>query len=614
MRKIYSFSDFSSLYEADAVTPTPTEASKLYDQTLGLILTTALNAYTSELDFPIKSYDANIDADVAAIKSTPVLDKPGALKTIMGKVQKAAADNTSEGAKEAIDAWVAAGSKAVDALTALINQYKDQPEELKHINDSINSKVDEFLENLIDSSKDNTLKAEVIAAKKDNNSEQFEGAEEISEAMDWLKGKKGMIEDVAKQITLVSAKLANLAETPGMAQSVTSLQAEVVKIAAEMGALLDKKNSEISKEDIKKAAARLAEIPTEADKMAEKMLKQDATNKEASSILVQAFGLVQTAKNLEKEYLNKKEEAKQKETAAKVKVTLTVPTVDYTPEETKNVNPEVKKFQELVVDKFGKIKAITALPQYTKMGTDGKFGPNTRDIVKILKKGFDLQDSSGDITKELVDEIQIQADTIKESNNSRIFKFSDFVNISEAAFNLTAAVDTAKALPTYKPASTGSGASSKTAAKVEVKKEEVKKEEVKKEDTSLKQALTNGEIQTIAEELIKAANGGGTAEGKVLMSIEKLKNKKDFQILDALIKKSKEARLSSNSYAALKAMGLSRGSEYKNIQDLINGEMGADDIGTVRSIKNHLLKIGVDASYKYGIESGDYIEDSFSIK
>ena len=102
MRKIYSFSDFSSLYEADAVTPT--EASKLYDQTLGLILTTALNAYTSELDFPIASYDANIDADVAAIKSTPVLDKPGALKTIMGKVQKAAADNKAEGAKEAIDA------------------------------------------------------------------------------------------------------------------------------------------------------------------------------------------------------------------------------------------------------------------------------------------------------------------------------------------------------------------------------------------------------------------------------------------------------------------------------------------------------------------------------
>ena len=601
MRKIYSFSDFSSLYEADAVTPT--EASKLYDQTLGLILTTALNAYTSELDFPIESYDDNIDADVSAVKSTPILNKPDALKNIMAKVQKAAADNKSEGAKEAIDAWVAAGSKAVDALSSLIEQYKDQPEELKHINDSINSKMDEFLENLIDSSKDNTLKAEVIAAKE---SYEFEGAEEISEAMDWLKGKKGMIEDVAKQITLVSAKLANLAETPGMATSVSSLQAEVSKIAAEMGSLLDKKNSEINKDDIKKAAARLAEIPTEADKMAEKMLKQDATNKEASSILVQAFGLVQAAKNLEKAYLNKKEEAKQKATAEKIKVSLTVPTIDYTPEETKNVNPEVKKFQELVVDKFGKIKAITSLPQYTKMGTDGKFGPNTRDIVKILKKGFGLTDSSGDITKELVDEIQIQADTIKESNNARIFKFSDFVNISEAAFDLAVAIDTAKSLPTYKQTSAGSGTSSKT-----VKKEEVKKEEVKKEDTSLKQALSNGEIQNIAKELIDASSGT-TDEAKFLSAVEKLKNKKDFQILDSLLSRSYEAQRFQD-YKKIKEMGLDYGSSYKNLAEMINGEMGDDDTGTVRLIQDHLKKIGVNASYKFDPKDKEFIEDSFSI-
>ena len=603
MRKIYSFSDFSSLYEADAVTPT--EASKLYDQTLGLILTTALNAYTSELDFPIKSYDANIDADASAIKSTPVLDKPNALKTIMAKVQKAADDNKSEGAKEAIDAWVSAGSKAVDALTALINQYKDQPEELKHINDSINSKVDEFLENLIDSSKDNTLKAEVIAAKE---SYEFEGAEEISEAMDWLKGKKGMIEDVAKQITLVSAKLANLAETPGMAQSVSSLQAEVSKIAAEMGALLDKKNSEINKEDIKKAAARLAEIPTEADKMAEKMLKQDATNKEASSILVQAFSLVQTAKNLEKAYLNKKEEAKQKETAAKIKVSLTVPTVDYTPEETKNINPEVKKFQELVVDKFGKIKAIASLPQYTKMGTDGKFGPNTRDIVKILKRGFGLSDSSGDITKELVDEIQIQADTIKESDNSRIFKFSDFVNISEAAFDLTVALDTAKSLPTYKPASSSKAASASSSAKPDAKTE-VKAEEVKTDD-SLKQTLTNSEIQNIAKELIDAVNGG-TDEAKFLSAIEKLKNRKDFEILNSLLYRS---TMAGNNFKKLKEMGLTYASPYKNLQEMINGEMGSDDTGTVRLLRDHLKKIGVDANYRFDTKTKEFSEDSFTIK
>ena len=693
MRKIYSFSDFSSLCEADAVTPT--EASKLYDQTLGLILTTALNAYTSELDFPIASYDSNIDADVAAIKSTPILDKPGALKTIMGKVQKAAADNKLEGAKEAIDAWVAAGSKTVDALAALINQYKDQPEELKHINDLINSKVDEFLENLIDSSKDNKLKAEVVAAKE---SYGFEGAEEISEAADWLKGKKGMIEDVARQITLVSAKLANLAETPGMAQSVSALQAEVVKIAAEMGALLDKKNSEINKDDIKKAAARLTEIPTEADKMAEKMLKQDATNKEASSILVQAFGLVQKAVDLSKVYLSKKEEAKQKETAAKVKVTLGVPTIDYNPEETKNVNPDVKKFQELVVDKFGKIKAITSLPQYIKMGTDGKFGPNTRDMVKVLKKGFGLTDTSGDITKELVDEIQIQADTIKESANSRIFKFSDFVNISEAAFNLTAAVDTAKALPTYKVKAASSGGSGgsvgsgvKVATKAEIeeakgtdfakKSAEEKWEWLTKKYTAspkvksvqmlqntagkpvfrinwleykvldlpvftecyypvgsdlgiyrdfitpagkgnkntskglwgnqidvvgssdwleqtdyVKSGVTTlvdaAAIQKIAKELIEAASGWDTDEASFLAAVEKLKDKKDFEALDALLKKAGEG----------------------NLAKMINGEMGSDDTGTVRLIKAHLVKIGVNANYIVYTKNQGYKEDSFTIK
>ncbi len=604
MGKIYSFSDFSSLYEADAVTPT--EASKLYDQTLGLILTTALNAYTSELDFPIKSYDANIDADVTAVKSAPILDKPNAIKTIMGKVQKAAEDNNSEGAKEAIDAYVAAGSKAVDALVSLINQYKDQPEELKYLNDLINSKMDEFEKILIDASKENALKAEVNAARE---SYEFEGAEEISEDLAYLKGKKGMIEDVARQITLVLAKLANLAETPGMANSVSALQAEVNKIAAEMGALLDKRNSEINKEDIKKAAARLAEIPTEADKMAEKMLKQDASNKEASSILIIALGLVQKAKDLEKVYLSKKEEAKQKETAAKIKVTLAVPTIDYSPEETKNVNPEVKKFQELVVDKFGKIKAITSLPQYTKMGTDGKFGPNTRDIVKILKRGFSLSDSSGDITKELVDEIQIQADTIKESNNPRIFKFSDFVSISEAAFDLTVALDTAKSLPTYKPASSPKSAATSSSTKAGVKTE-VKAEEVKKEDPSIKQALTNNEIQNIAKELIDASSGG-TDEAKFLSAIEKLKNKKDFEILNGLLLRSKTV---AKNPLKLKEMGLTYASPYKNLQAMINGEMGSDDTGTVRLIKDHLKKIGVDANYRITTSNKEFVEDSFTIK
>jgi hypothetical protein len=113
MRKIHDFSSFSALYEADAagLLAKPTEASKLYDQTLGLILTTALNSYSSELTFPVKSYDANIDADMTSVKSAPVADKPGALTKIVMKVKQASADNTTKGAPDAIDAWVAAGTK-----------------------------------------------------------------------------------------------------------------------------------------------------------------------------------------------------------------------------------------------------------------------------------------------------------------------------------------------------------------------------------------------------------------------------------------------------------------------------------------------------------------------
>ena len=130
MRKIHDFSSFSALYEADGlanILAKPTEASKLYDQTLGLILTTALNSYSSELTFPVKSYDANIDADMTSVKSAPVAEKPGALMKIMAKVKQASAENTTKGAPEAIDAWVAAGTKGAEALGAMINQYKDQP-------------------------------------------------------------------------------------------------------------------------------------------------------------------------------------------------------------------------------------------------------------------------------------------------------------------------------------------------------------------------------------------------------------------------------------------------------------------------------------------------------
>jgi hypothetical protein len=455
MRKIHDFSSFSALYEADAASTIggllakPTEASKLYDQTLGLILTTALNSYSSELTFPVKSYDANIDADMTSVKSAPVADKPGALTKIVMKVKQASADNTTKGAPDAIDAWVAAGTKAAEALGAMINQYKDQPEELKHINDFVNAKIDSYLKGIEDSSKSNLLKKEIggLLAKAKNESSSYEGSDEIFEGI--LQGKKGMIEDVSKQITLVTAKLASLAQTPGMTADVQKLQTEVNQIAAKMGDLLDKKNSEINKDDVKKAATRLAEIPTEADKIAEKMLKQDATNKEAAAILVQALGLVQDAKDKEIIYLQNKEGEESTKKAG-----LKATAVEYNPEKSGEENGKVKEFQELVINKFKNVKAISNLSQFKNMGTDGKFGPGTAAIVKIMKSGYGLENpSSPDITNELFAELKKDED-IKES---RVLSFDAYTGISEA-FDTGAATKTAST----QKVSTGGGGKAKS--------------------------------------------------------------------------------------------------------------------------------------------------------
>jgi peptidoglycan hydrolase-like protein with peptidoglycan-binding domain len=461
MRKIHSFSSFNRLYEATgspeqavpketeqkfapgligdslAKGTTPTAKSKLYDQTLGMALSNIVSSYLSLVPFPTTPYESKIDADLASVKSTPVADKVKAFSAIMDKVKKASASNTVKGAQEALDAWIAAGTKSAEALGAIITQYKDQPEELKHINDVVNTYLDGFAKELEGASKENSLKKDLATLTKESYSGDFD--DEFV-----FEGKKGMIGDVSKQITLVLAKLAALESTPGMAEEVAKLKNEVNQIAAQMGELLDKKRKDINREDIEKASARLEEIPTLLDKTAENMLKQDTTNKEAAALLVQALELIKAAKDKAVAYFQAKAEA---DKAAEVSATVT-----YSADKANEENPTVKKFQELVISKLGKSKQISSLAAYKKMGSDGKYGPGTKTMVSIVKAGFDLKDTSGDtITSEVIKELEKQ-EALKES---RIYSFSHYVGLS-----LNEAFDTAKATAAAKasaPKATGSG-------------------------------------------------------------------------------------------------------------------------------------------------------------
>lgn len=77
---------------------------------------------------------------------------------------------------------------------------------------------------------------------------------------------------------------------------------------------------------------------------------------------------------------------------------------------------EVKKFQELVVDKMKDLKGNTPFDQLAAASKQfGSFGPKTAAAVKFLKAGFGIQDKTSDITQELIDKIASHDGKIKES-------------------------------------------------------------------------------------------------------------------------------------------------------------------------------------------------------
>jgi hypothetical protein len=86
---------------------------------------------------------------------------------------------------------------------------------------------------------------------------------------------------------------------------------------------------------------------------------------------------------------------------------------------------DVKKFQELVVNNLkdlkGKAPWFDSLVGASKQF--GNFGGKTEDAVKGLKQGFELKDTSSDITQELIDKIATHNGKI---NDSRSFLYEDF--------------------------------------------------------------------------------------------------------------------------------------------------------------------------------------------
>ena len=457
MNRIHNFSSFSSLYEAEEV------AEKPYLNLLKQILSYINTSYMSQLKLTEDPYDAKIIKDLDSVASAP---GPDSYKKILANV-KSAVDASDPAAKAAGEAWSAAGEKFISALAKMLEKLKDNKESLDAANKSIADFITTQKQNLQKASQDNDLKKEVDSAEKKNESLAYpdlnevdlkgkiEGiakgvtkikgiAKEVTAVSgvlkDVLQGKKGKIKDIAKEVTVVSSILKDMAAIPGMESEAKKYQDEVTKISADMGSLLDKKNSEIDEEELKKAADRLAEIPTLLAKKSEEIAKEDTANKEAAAIFVDALKSLEAAKTADQAYIEKAKGDAEEEKAWNDSAKSTIGfkgTVKMDDVKGKK-NTVVAGLQKQVIDKFKSIlKDSEVFKKFSegKYAGDGYFGENTAKVVQGIKAGFGMEDKTSDITDEFLNKVYSYAAAQKQNESQsfgRIQTFSSFESLNEA--------------------------------------------------------------------------------------------------------------------------------------------------------------------------------------
>lgn len=426
MTRIQNFLTFSSLYEAEG------DKEKPYLTLLKQILSYINTSYMSQLKLTEDPYDAKIIPDLDSVASAP---GPEAYKKILANV-KSAVDAGDPAAKSAGEAWSNSGDKFVTALGIMLDKLKNNKESLDAANKSISDFIGLTKQNLQKSSAENDLKKEVESAEK-----------KLKESFNYLalnenifSGKKGMIKDIAKEVTVVSSILRDMAAIPGMESEVKKYQTEVEKISADMGSLIGKKNDEINKDEVKKAGARLAEITTLLAKKSEDIAKEDGANKEAAAAFVIALQTLDAAKSADQAFVEKMESSAKEEKAWNDSAKSTIGfkgTVKMDQTKGKK-NSVVAGFQKQVIDKFKSIlKDSDLFKKFSegKFAGDGFFGPNTAKVIKGIKAGFGMDDKSSDITDEFLNKVYSYAVDQKQNESQtfgRIKTFTSFETLNEA--------------------------------------------------------------------------------------------------------------------------------------------------------------------------------------
>jgi hypothetical protein len=269
-------------------------------------------------------------------------------------------------------------------------------------------------------------------------------------------------------------------ENEGIKAEVQKLQTEVTGILADLAKLGVGKKEDIDPKKLEDISVRLTEIPIDLNKKKEAMAKTNKSFADASTLFVKALNAANKAITKEMEVKGKlaAEAAKGKEAEEKAgQSTIRLPKNITRAAVGSKEDETVGKVQQLIIDKFGKNKDVNSVElfqKFLKFGADKRFGGTTAGVIVALKSAFGLEDSSPDITQELLDELT----KVKvEESESFILDFNKFSAVLED-FNLDA----------FKKAATGANPAAKSELKTSDVNKAVANKDGGKEELSKEQA------------------------------------------------------------------------------------------------------------------------------
>ena len=442
MKRIYDFSSFSKIYEADTATAGGEKKVSDFQNLIQMTLANILDCYKRQTALTKDPYEAKIMADYDSAISGPGVDS---LKKMLDKVQSAL-NTGNEPAKKAGEAW----KKAADAFIGVLSKiYELMPNNKEGINKIVGDFMKSAKAKLAEASKENETKAKADdllkkaqdSQKKNESYDPFEDDflfEEGGLLDNVLKGKKGKLRDISKQITIVDSTLKDLEAIDFLKDEVAKQKSELEKLSSEVVKMFGMKNRDIKEDDIERISTQMSEVISKlADKQKE-LASQNETTKEAALLFAKATqdfanatkldSDYQAAKAAEKAASDKADKDKKDEEFEKKKKDIGFSKTIKAEDVKDKRNDTVAEVQRLIKNKLEKKIKKEDSPEFDKFANgkfagDGYFGENSEKVIKAVKAGLGItNDDSSDITEDLIDKLL----SLKESRSFEYGRFKSF--------------------------------------------------------------------------------------------------------------------------------------------------------------------------------------------